>query len=45
VFEGDKLHVYVKQQKERIKQVLKPLYFQQCKALVEKRIQNQSILN
>ena len=40
VFEEDKLHVYVKQQEdERIKQALKRFYYQQCKALVEKRIQ------
>ncbi|MGM0877762.1 MAG: M48 family metallopeptidase [Bacillota bacterium] len=40
MFEGDKLHVYVKQQEdERIKQALKRFYFQQCKALVERRIQ------
>lgn len=45
VFEGDKLHVYVKQQEERIKQALKPLYILQCKALVEKRIQYLSNLN
>jgi predicted metal-dependent hydrolase len=40
VFEEDKLHVYIKQQEdEKIKQALKRFYFQQCKALVEKRIQ------
>ena len=40
VFEGDKLHIYVKQHEdERIKQALKRFYYQQCKALVEKRIQ------
>lgn len=40
VFEENKLHVYVKQQEdERIKQALKRFYYQQCKALVEKRIQ------
>jgi predicted metal-dependent hydrolase len=40
VFEEGKLHVYVKQQEdERIKQALKRFYYQQCKALVEKRIQ------
>jgi predicted metal-dependent hydrolase len=41
VFEGDKLHIYVKQlEDERIKQALKRFYFQQCKALVEKSIQS-----
>ncbi len=40
MFEEDKLHVYVKQHEdERIKQALKRFYYQQCKALVEKRIQ------
>ena len=40
VFEGDKLHIYVKHhEEERIKQALKRFYYQQCKALVEKRIQ------
>ncbi|MBZ5749545.1 MULTISPECIES: M48 family metallopeptidase [Metabacillus] len=40
VFEEEKLHVYVKQQEdENIKQALKRFYYQQCKALVEKRIQ------
>lgn len=40
VFEGDKLHIYVKQHEdERIKQALKRFYYQKCKALVEKRIQ------
>jgi predicted metal-dependent hydrolase len=40
VFEGDKLHIYVKQlEYERIKQALKRFYYQQCKTLVEKRIQ------
>jgi predicted metal-dependent hydrolase len=40
VFEGDKLHIYVKHHEEkRIKQALKRFYYQQCKALVEKRIQ------
>lgn len=40
VFEEEKLHVYVKQQEdESIKQALKRFYYQQCKALVEKRIQ------
>lgn len=39
VFEGDKLHVYVKEQNdETIKQALKRFYYQQCKALVEKRV-------
>ncbi|WP_043932509.1 M48 family metallopeptidase [Bacillus sp. EB01] len=38
VFEGDKLHVYVKEQNdESIKQALKRFYYQQCKSLVEKR--------
>jgi predicted metal-dependent hydrolase len=40
VFEGDKLHIYVKHHEdERIKQALKRFYYQQCKALVERRIQ------
>lgn len=40
VLEENKLHVYVKQQEdERIKQALKRFYYQQCKALVEKRVQ------
>jgi predicted metal-dependent hydrolase len=40
VFEGDKLHIYVKHhEEERIKQALKRFYYQKCKALVEKRIQ------
>ncbi len=40
MLEGDKLHIYVKQQdEERIKQALKRFYYKQCKALVEKRIQ------
>lgn len=39
VFEADKLHVYVKEQNEEsIKQALKRFYYQQCKALVEKRV-------
>lgn len=39
VFEGNVLKIYVKQQEdERIKQALKRFYYQQCKALVEKRI-------
>ena len=41
VFEGDKLHIYVKQvANEKIKQALKRFYYQQCKALVEKSIQS-----
>jgi predicted metal-dependent hydrolase len=41
VFEGDKLHIYVKQLKdEKIKQALKRFYYRQCKALVERRIQS-----
>ena len=41
VFEGDKLHIYVKQQDdEKIKQALKRFYYQQCKALVENRIKS-----
>lgn len=41
VFEGDKLHIYVKQlEDERIKQALKRFYYQQCKALVEKSIRS-----
>ncbi|HYK75254.1 MAG TPA: SprT family zinc-dependent metalloprotease [Pseudoneobacillus sp.] len=39
VFEGDKLHIYVKQlEDDKIKQALKRFYYQQCKALVEKSI-------
>ena len=39
-FEIDKLHIYVKEQEdERIKQALNRFYHQQCKTLVEKRIQ------
>jgi predicted metal-dependent hydrolase len=39
MFEGEKLHVYVKQlDDEKIKQALKRFYYQQCKALVEKSI-------
>ncbi|MBO1513052.1 M48 family metallopeptidase [Metabacillus bambusae] len=41
VFEGDKLHIYVKQvEDEKIKQALKRFYYQQCKSLVEKSIQS-----
>lgn len=41
VFEGDKLHIYVKQlEDEKIKQALKRFYYQQCKALVERSIQS-----
>lgn len=44
VFEGDKLHIYVKQlEDERIKQALKRFYYQQCKALVEKSIRSNQI--
>jgi predicted metal-dependent hydrolase len=40
-FEGDKLHVYVKQlEDERIQQALRRFYYQQCKALVEKSIRS-----
>jgi len=40
IFEGDRLHIYVKQlEDERIKQALKRFYYQQCKALVERSIQ------
>jgi predicted metal-dependent hydrolase len=40
VFEGDRLHLFVKQlEDEKIKQVLKRFYYQQCKALVESSIQ------
>ncbi|MDZ5473628.1 SprT family zinc-dependent metalloprotease [Bacillus sp. 31A1R] len=40
VFEGDQLRIYVKQlDDEKIKQALKRFYYQQCKGLVEKRIQ------
>lgn len=39
VFEGETLHIFVKQQDdEKIKQALKRFYYQQCKALVEKSI-------
>ncbi|CEG26343.1 putative zinc metalloprotease [Bacillus sp. B-jedd] len=39
VFEEDKLHVYVKVQNDTsIKQALKWFYYQECKALVEKRV-------
>ncbi len=41
VFEGDKLHIHVRQlEEEKIKQALKRFYSRQCKALVEKRIQS-----
>lgn len=40
VFEGDTLYIYVKQfEQERIRKALKRFYYQQCKRLVEKRIQ------
>lgn len=39
VFEGEKLHIYVKQlDDEKVKQALKRFYYQQCKALVERSI-------
>ncbi|RBW70823.1 M48 family metallopeptidase [Bacillus taeanensis] len=39
VIEGEHLHIHVKQiEDEKIKQALKRFYYQQCKALVEKRI-------
>ncbi|WP_108672370.1 M48 family metallopeptidase [Peribacillus acanthi] len=39
VFEGDKLHIYVKQHEDaKIKQALKRFYYKQCKSLVEKSI-------
>jgi predicted metal-dependent hydrolase len=39
VFDGEKLHVYVKQfDDEKSKQALKRFYYQQCKVLVEKSI-------
>ncbi|MBS4192430.1 M48 family metallopeptidase [Bacillus sp. FJAT-49705] len=39
VFEGDKLHIYVKQpEDEKIKQALKRFYYKQCKAIVAKSI-------
>ncbi|OCA86027.1 zinc protease [Bacillus sp. FJAT-27225] len=39
LFEEDKLHVYVKEQNdESVKQALKRFYYQQCKALIEKRV-------
>lgn len=38
-FEGDTLHIYIKEiEEEKIKQALKRFYYQECKALVEKRI-------
>jgi predicted metal-dependent hydrolase len=41
VFEGDKLQIYVKQlEDDKIKQVLKRFYYQQCKTLVERRIRS-----
>ncbi|MFP3121605.1 M48 family metallopeptidase [Ectobacillus funiculus] len=41
VFEGDKLHIYVKQlEDEKVKQALKRFYYQQCKMLVERSIQS-----
>jgi predicted metal-dependent hydrolase len=41
VFDGDQLHIYVKQlEDEKTKQALKRYYYQQCKALVEKSIQS-----
>jgi predicted metal-dependent hydrolase len=39
VFEGDKLHIYVKEHNdESIKKALKRFYYQQCKSLIEARI-------
>jgi len=39
VFEGDILYIYARStEDDRIKQALKHFYYQQCKALVEKRI-------
>nr|WP_263323714.1 SprT family zinc-dependent metalloprotease [Neobacillus sp. Marseille-Q6967] len=39
VFEGDRLHIYVKLlEDEKVKQALKRFYYQQCKSLVEKSI-------
>lgn len=41
VFEGNKLHIYVKQlDDEKIKQALKRFYYQQCKTIVEKSIKS-----
>lgn len=41
VFEGDTLHIFVKQlEDDKIKQALKRFYYQQCKMLVEKRIKS-----
>jgi len=41
VFEGDKLHIYVKQlEEEKVRQALKRFYYQQCKVLVERSIQS-----
>jgi predicted metal-dependent hydrolase len=39
IFEGDKLHLYVREQEEeRIKQTLKRFYYQKCKSLVGDRL-------
>ncbi|QED46907.1 M48 family metallopeptidase [Cytobacillus dafuensis] len=39
LFEGDQLHIYVKQHEdEKIQQALKRFYYQQCKAIVTKSI-------
>lgn len=41
MFEGDKLHIYVKQlEDEKVKQALKRFYYQECKVLVERSIQS-----
>lgn len=41
VFEGDTLQIYVKKlEDEKIRQALKRFYYQECKALVEKSIEN-----
>jgi predicted metal-dependent hydrolase len=41
VFEGDHLHIVVKQlEDEKIKQALKRFYYQQCKSLVERSIKS-----
>ncbi|MFZ3590578.1 M48 family metallopeptidase [Bacillus sp. DJP31] len=41
MFEGNKLHIYLNElDDEKIKQALKRFYYQECKALVEKRIRS-----
>ncbi|WP_078550167.1 M48 family metallopeptidase [Litchfieldia alkalitelluris] len=44
LFEGDVLHIHVKQlEEEKIKQALKRFYYQQCKVLVEKSARSYQI--